>query len=115
MNCKRSGTNVSCHFMITNQIGDRGFSILAHRSRVVSDSGDEHFATRIRLGAQVQGYEASTRLPSQVPMKATLEFASVTPDLKVIQVLDIGGHTWDQAGYRHDWGVSLRPNDDVTD
>jgi flagellar capping protein FliD len=94
--CALSGSLVKCDFLITNKAGDRIVKLYRdERSRFIDDAGRDYPATYFTLGADGSAYSARTTLPGNVPIRGQVQFDSVKPGTKKIQLLEIACHISD--------------------
>ena len=95
--CKFDGSRVRCDFTVTNLMGDRELSLA--EARFIDDSGYEYPSRGFTLGAQ-SGSFARMILPGGIPVRGSVSFASVRPDTKQIETLEMTGYNWPEGGNR---------------
>ena len=86
--CSRSGTNVRCRVLITNNAGDREL-IIDDSSRFFDEIGNEWKATFVKLGSKSGSGYIWTLLLSGVPTKAELLFEGVVLEARTARRLEI--------------------------
>ena len=93
--CRMSGTNVTCHLLITNNDQDRklridgGRNFYAPLSRIFDDSGNEYKAIEARLGRK-KGDQPTILLISGIPTRASICFGKVALKTNMITLLELG-------------------------
>ena len=83
---KLSGTSLTFYFIVTNNDPDRSLSF--GRSRIIDGSGTEYKANRYQLGNYSTSYEADNTLVSGIPMKASVSFDGISPDVNFIALFE---------------------------
>ena len=91
--CKRSGKNVTCDLLITNNDEDRELVIYNRNyetyCRIFDDFGNEYGAFEVQIGKE-KGNHPEILLVSSVPTRATLYFDKVSPKANKITLLELG-------------------------
>lgn len=91
--CKASGQTVSCSLLITNKGKDRDIWITVGRnnmSRIVDDSGNEYRSNKLQIGTEERSdWMVQNLLVSGIPTKATISFDNVSPQAKMIRLLEL--------------------------
>jgi hypothetical protein len=83
---KLSGTSLTFYFIVTNNDQDRHFSFTD--PRIIDSSGVEYKANRCQLGNDSSSYWAQNTLVSGVPMKASVSFDGISPDVNFIALFE---------------------------
>lgn len=86
--CKRSGSTISCEFVITNNNRDRYFDIMEWETVMYDDFGKESKDPSITI-AEKTGYHSISLLVSGVPTKAAVGFGGISPEATKISLLTI--------------------------
>jgi hypothetical protein len=86
--CRRSGSSVSCEFVITNGDKDRYFDFSEYQTLMYDDSGKESEPRSITVAGKT-GYNRISLLVSGVPTKAAVRFEGTSPDATKITLLTI--------------------------
>jgi hypothetical protein len=100
---KLSGTSLTFYFIVTNNDPDRFFSF--HDSRIIDGSGVEYKANRYQLGNYSRDYGAENTLVSGVPMKASVSFDGISPDVNFIALFEFVCY---EGGQGRDFKVQFR-------
>jgi hypothetical protein len=89
--CKRLGDRITCQLLITNNDKDQSLRLesSSHSSptRMIDNNGDEHLAADIQFGAKKGDVE--TVLVTGIPVKATIVFEPVVPEVEKLSLLEI--------------------------
>lgn len=96
--CARSSSNVTCEFLVTDSVGDRNFYI--DSAQITDSQGKVYEAARFHLGAESGPFLVNSTLPAGIATKAALDFKSVGPNISLIKILELKGHTRDRARSR---------------
>jgi hypothetical protein len=104
--CKRSGMAVKCSIDVTAKIDGRykiGASCTAngsYPSRLFDSKGGVYKADLTEFGGEPNDMCSITRLLRDVPVKATITFKNVDPEIKTIKTLEIYIATSGEEGTR---------------
>jgi len=102
--CKLSGTTLTCDLFITNNDQDRELVLGAKgndfsrnvKSRIFDDSANEYGAIKCHLGEKANAGEVTNSLVSGIPIKANLVFDNVSPETRLLTLLEIGFYAGDR-------------------
>ena len=107
--CRMSGTNVTCHLLITNNDQDREIDIHGKdfsKSKIFDDFGNEYIAGQVQVANKVgTSHVENVLLVSGIPTRARLNFDKVTAKASKITLLDVG--CWDRKTNK-DFRVKFR-------
>jgi hypothetical protein len=106
--CKRSGTVVKCSINVVAkidgkyQMGEcRSSSSNRYQSRLFDSKGGVYKADFIQFSGKSDDYECShISLLADVPVKATITFRNVGPEIKIIKALEVWIATLGKVGNR---------------
>jgi len=93
--CKRSGTNVTCDLLITNnndediEVNIIGSHAAYGYSRIIDDLGNEYKANLAKIGKNKNDSRVSTCFVQGVPTRAVLYFEGVSSELKYLSLLEV--------------------------
>ncbi len=88
--CILSGQTVICDFVVTDKGLDRQVTILGNTgSRILDDMGNEYKADNVTMGNASDSDWVSSRLVSNIPVRARLVFANVRYKPKLLSLLEI--------------------------
>jgi hypothetical protein len=95
--CKRSGANIICQFLITNNSAQDKQLDFSNESRIFDEIGNEYRASKGKIGAlpdtpynrQYSYYTdfIGNSLVSQVPTKAEIKFENISPQMTTLKLL----------------------------
>ena len=88
--CKRSAGGLTCVMRVTNTKQDRAVIIYSNSTSIVDSKGNEQKAKVVKIGASTMPTAAETTLPTNVPIKATLNFGDVDSDVNRLFILVVG-------------------------
>lgn len=87
--CRRSGSTVSCEFVITNEDKDRRLVFGDYNSKLFDNMGNEGRPKNVYIANQSGMYFADAVMVSGVPVKARIEFEGISPQATRISLITI--------------------------
>ena len=78
LECRRSGTSVTCNLLITNKGKDRKMHTYCRYSRMVDDRGNVYNAEWVQIGNKKSNFSSELLLVRDVPTRAYLGFENVS-------------------------------------
>lgn len=96
--CRRSGSAVSCEFVITNEDKDRRLVFGDYNSKLFDNMGNEGRPKNVLIANQSGMYFADTVMVSGVPVKARVEFEGISPQATRISLMTILCFTRELSG-----------------
>jgi len=86
--CKKTGANVVCDFIVTNNDNDRNLQI-NNASNLFDNFGNKYNADQIQLANCHNTYSCTMRLIQSIPTRAVLSFSEVSSDATNAALLEI--------------------------
>lgn len=86
--CRKSGTSITCDFLLTNKGQDRWFKLVAFRSHLFDELGNGYEGKNAQLANQ-QGSEPRIAFIAGVTTRAQITFEEIDPNASKITLLQI--------------------------
>ena len=99
--CQRSGKSVTCFLLVTSKKPNKKLNINGTSgSRVIDDLGNEYLASQIQFGNKRHTKSVSKVLPTDVPIKVSLNFEDISPQANGLAILEISTNNKFKVDFR---------------
>lgn len=87
--CKKDSDNITCFFVVKNELTTRKISIDVHDTRIVDSAGNQLEPSEMRLGNEERPWAGylTNRMPTNVPIKGSATFrGSLTGNITLFDI-----------------------------